>query len=238
MNRTLCALTALLIAAIPGIRAAAGEPISSRSYQEEPVGFGAGALAGAIIAGPPGMLVGAGVGVLMGRQLGMTKEFDKAEDELMHVRKQVTENRYARDPLARAGHAAAAPTPDTPPRDSLRAITDGLWVTIAFRTASHAMEPQYEGQLRMLAQAFSALPALHITLDGHTDARGSRRFNQKLSQQRVAAVRRLLIDAGVSRQQIETAAHGELHALYANGDREGYPFDRRVLLKFKLIGDE
>lgn len=237
MNRTRCALTALLIAAIPGIRAAAGEPISSRSYQEEPVGFGAGALAGAIIAGPAGMLVGAGVGVLMGRQLGMTKEFDKSEDELIHVRNQVTENQYARDRLARAGHTAAAPAPNTAQCDALRAITDGVSVSIPFRTASHAVESQYEAQLRTLAQVFGALPALHIALDGRTDARGSRRFNQKLSEQRVAAVRRVLIDAGVSGERIETAAHGELHAVYPNGDREGYPFDRRVLIKFKLMGD-
>ena len=59
MNKTLCALT-LMNAAIPGIPTAAGDPISSRSYQEESVGFGAGALAGAIIAGPADMLVGAG----------------------------------------------------------------------------------------------------------------------------------------------------------------------------------
>jgi outer membrane protein OmpA-like peptidoglycan-associated protein len=121
-------------------------------------------------------------------------------------------------------------------RRSMHAIADGLTVSIPFRTASWEVEPHLESQLEALAHALSDLPCVQVKLEGFSDTRGSRRFNRKLSLRRVYAVWTVLARTGLAIERMRLKAHGERGALYANGDREGYLFDRRVVLTFTLAG--
>ena len=121
-------------------------------------------------------------------------------------------------------------------RRSMHAIADGLTVSIAFRTGSWSIEPHLETQLEALATALKIIPCLQVKLEGFADTRGSRRFNRKLSMRRVYAVWMILAQSGLAIERMRLKAHGEGRALYANGDHEGYPFDRRVVITFTLAG--
>lgn len=121
-------------------------------------------------------------------------------------------------------------------RRSMHAITDGLRVSIPFRTGSWAIEPHLEAHLEALARALVDIPCLLVKLEGHADTRGSRRFNRKLSMRRVYAVWSALASGGVPVERMRVRAHGDGGAHYGKGDRGGYAFDRRVVVSFTLGG--
>ena len=121
-------------------------------------------------------------------------------------------------------------------RRSMHAITDGLSVSIPFRTGSWHLEPHLEQHLADLARALVDIPCLQVKLEGCADTRGSRRFNRKLSMRRVYAVWSVLARGGLPIERMRLKAHGDRGALYVKGDRGGYAFDRRVVISFTLGG--
>ena len=121
-------------------------------------------------------------------------------------------------------------------RRSMHAITDGLTISIPFRTGSWSTEPHLEIHLGALARALVDIPCLQVKLEGFADTRGSRRFNHKLSMRRVYAVWTVLAREGLPIERMRLKAWGERGALYGNGDRGGYSFDRRVVISFTLGG--
>ncbi len=121
-------------------------------------------------------------------------------------------------------------------RRSMHAITDGLTVSIPFRTGGCSIEPHLETHLFALARALIEIPCLQVKLEGFADTRGSQRFNRKLSMRRVYAVWTALAHGGLPTERMRLKAHGDRGAMYAKGDRGGFPFDRRVVISFTLGG--
>ena len=70
------------------------------------------------------------------------------------------------------------------------------------------VNPRTRRQLEIVSKILLADPDKKITLSGHTDALGTRDYNDDLSGRRAAVVRDLLIEAGVSATQIVTVAKG------------------------------
>jgi outer membrane protein OmpA-like peptidoglycan-associated protein len=70
------------------------------------------------------------------------------------------------------------------------------------------VNPRTRRQLEIVSKILRADPDKKITLSGHTDALGTRDYNDDLSGRRAAVVRDLLIEAGVSATQIVTVAKG------------------------------
>ena len=70
------------------------------------------------------------------------------------------------------------------------------------------VNPRTRRQLEIVSKILRADPDKKITLSGHTDALGTRDYNDDLSGRRAAVVRDLLIEAGVSSNQIVTVAKG------------------------------
>jgi outer membrane protein OmpA-like peptidoglycan-associated protein/opacity protein-like surface antigen len=73
--------------------------------------------------------------------------------------------------------------------------------------------PSQENTLRTLASDFRTLlqskPDARLTLEGHTDPRGSVPYNQGLSERRVNRAKRFLVEQGVPADSIQTKAFGE-----------------------------
>ena len=75
---------------------------------------------------------------------------------------------------------------------------------------------------------FKVLKSSEVMVIGHTDTVGGTDANDKLSQKRAAAVREILIAAGVPAQKIETAGRGERELLVMSADEVAEPRNRRV----------
>jgi OOP family OmpA-OmpF porin len=60
-----------------------------------------------------------------------------------------------------------------------------------------------------------------ITAVGHTDRLGSARYNQNLSEERVAAVKTYLVGRGIQPSQVHTSGKGETEPMTKAGDCKG-----------------
>jgi OOP family OmpA-OmpF porin len=72
-------------------------------------------------------------------------------------------------------------------------------------------------------------PGCKISVEGHTDSTGSSAYNQALSERRAAAVKKYLIDHGVtSADRIESVGYGETRPIADNKTAKGRSGNRRV----------
>ena len=73
-------------------------------------------------------------------------------------------------------------------------------------------------------------PDVRISVDGHTDARGTDAYNDRLSERRAQAVVDRLTRLGVSRSRLEPQGYGESRPVATNETEEGRAQNRRVEL--------
>lgn len=90
--------------------------------------------------------------------------------------------------------------------------------------------------LDMVADALLARTDIKVEIDGHTDAKGSDAYNQKLSERRAQAVKDYLSGRGVSLTRMTFIGFGESKPIATNETDEGRELNRRVELKVTEIG--
>jgi len=71
-------------------------------------------------------------------------------------------------------------------------------------------------------------PQVRVTLEGHTDERGSREYNVALGEERAKAVAKLLEVNGVSQRQIQVISYGEEKPVALGHDEAAWQQNRRV----------
>lgn len=86
--------------------------------------------------------------------------------------------------------------------------------------------------LLALIRELQANPSLTVELMGYTDSKGARDYNYQLSQRRVDAVRRFLVDKGVGLSRIQAVGLGPLTAAQTPQAQK-----RRVSAKLMLDQD-
>ncbi len=85
----------------------------------------------------------------------------------------------------------------------------GDTLALYFEFNEDAMNPRTQRQLEIVTQILRADPGKKITLSGHTDALGTKPYNDSLSSRRADVVRDFLIKSGVASTQIVTVAKGD-----------------------------
>ncbi len=79
-----------------------------------------------------------------------------------------------------------------------------------------------------VAQAMKANPGSTATIVGHTDSTASEGYNQKLSERRADAVKKVMVEEGVNPQAIETSGRGEMEPVESNDTAAGRQANRRI----------
>ena len=93
-------------------------------------------------------------------------------------------------------------------------------------------------EMRKLDQLLAKLPEegqVEVMINGHTDATGSNRYNQKLSERRVAAVKNYLFTKKPSLKLIEANGFSEHRPIKTNHTDEGRAANRRVEIIARFI---
>ncbi len=90
------------------------------------------------------------------------------------------------------------------------------------------IRPDYSHDLHRLAMRMKQNPEMKLTLIGHTDSKGSARYNMKLGLKRAQAVARYLQAQGVDAGQIKAISAGEGQPVADNATEEGRAKNRRV----------
>jgi outer membrane protein OmpA-like peptidoglycan-associated protein len=76
-------------------------------------------------------------------------------------------------------------------------------------------------------------PSINVEIAGHTDSVGTPGYNQTLSQERAEAVRKYVVDGGISAGRLKAVGYGETQPIADNGTEEGMARNRRVEMRVK-----
>lgn len=76
-------------------------------------------------------------------------------------------------------------------------------------------------------------PDMRAEIAGHTDALGSDKYNQVLSEGRAASVREYLISRGIAADRVTSRGYGEREPTATNDTEEGRQLNRRVEFRVK-----
>ncbi|MEY2868074.1 MAG: hypothetical protein RIR01_492 [Bacteroidota bacterium] len=86
-------------------------------------------------------------------------------------------------------------------------------------------------RLDAMAELLKNYPNSEFLIEGHTDSDGSDAFNQKLSEDRAAAVKNALLDRGLSSSKIKSVGYGESMPVATNKTAAGKALNRRTEVK-------
>ena len=109
-----------------------------------------------------------------------------------------------------------------------RNLVETVVATFAFDKAD--LDAQGQAALTELVKKLSENPNLVVDLGGHTDSRGSDRYNLALSERRDETVRRFLVDKGVDLNRIFSIGWGEFKPIADNKSEQGRMANRRVAI--------
>jgi len=194
-----------------------GEQRISRTGGTAAAGAGAGALLGALLGGRNNraeVLIGTGIGALAGVAVG--SYMDKQEREL----RQRTANTGIE--VERQGDEINLKMPS------------GL--TFDFNSAT--VKPEFRPTLDQVAQTLNAYPSTFIDVSGHTDSVGTDAVNQRLSEQRAAAVADYLNYQGINRARVATRGYGKQFPIASNDTDSGRSENRRVEIKLSPVTEQ
>ncbi len=100
--------------------------------------------------------------------------------------------------------------------------------SVYFEYDSFVVEDKYKAQIEAHAKYLSGNRTAKVTLQGHTDERGSREYNIALGQKRADAVKRVLVLMGAQDVAIETISYGKEKPKREGHDEAAWAENRRV----------
>ena len=95
------------------------------------------------------------------------------------------------------------------------------------------LEAEETGKLQRMGRCLKADHALHVTIEGNADERGTEDWNLALGDKRASAVEDYLERLGVSTAQLKKATFGKDHPLCTQHNEECWAKNRRAALKTK-----
>jgi outer membrane protein OmpA-like peptidoglycan-associated protein len=101
---------------------------------------------------------------------------------------------------------------------------------VLFNTGRATLTATAREKLARVSGILAAHSDLHISAEGHTDNVGADAANQRLSEQRAAAVLEYLVQQKLPPTAIDTAGFGETRPVASNATSEGRQQNRRVEL--------
>lgn len=89
-------------------------------------------------------------------------------------------------------------------------------------------------ELNKLENMMAQNPTMSIEIAGHTDAVGTKEYNQNLSVRRALAVKNFLVKKGIDQRRVKAVGYGKNKPLASNDDeQDGRELNRRV--EFKVL---
>ncbi|MFO7888824.1 MAG: OmpA family protein [bacterium] len=119
-------------------------------------------------------------------------------------------------------------------QDEAKILRDGQNViirlfAISFPSGKSIIQSNYFSLLSKVIKAIQLYPDCAITIEGHTDSRGSDKLNQKLSTDRSNAVKDYLIaNSSIDASRLKSVGYGEKKPIASNNTTAGRQKNRRI----------
>jgi VWFA-related protein len=99
---------------------------------------------------------------------------------------------------------------------------------ITFDYNKATLRPESNQTIQQIAELMRERPRLEIEIRGHTDSQGGVEYNQKLSEERAAAVKQAIIQLGISDRRLRSRGFGMSVPKASNDTEEGRQQNRRT----------
>ena len=234
-----CFLAITLIFYSISLHAQSKQAVRNNISPNESFGFISGAILGGLSGGPPGVLLGAGFGALLGDKWTSNKyaleemrtALDKSNLELIETKNELAKVNQKYNPLNSVQDVQLTSYSN----DSvLDVICCESKISINFKTGRSEIEKHYEEELKMFAKQAISLKNSKIEIFGYADRNGSASENFELSKRRNLSVEKFLTENGVNRGSITTIAYGDTMPLQLDSSYESNFFDRRVSIHLRV----
>ncbi|CAM3907323.1 peptidoglycan-associated lipoprotein Pal [Rheinheimera salexigens] len=104
--------------------------------------------------------------------------------------------------------------------------------TVYFDFDRTTIRPEFVETLQAHASFLTANPSVRVTVEGHSDERGTPEYNIALGERRALAVVQYLQNLGVSGGQVSTVSYGEEKPLDRSRTEAGFAKNRRAVLVY------
>ena len=117
------------------------------------------------------------------------------------------------------------------PAKSLAIVTDKeirILQQIHFAYNKAVIRPESFAVVDAVADVLKANPKIRIEVQGHTDNRGNKKYNQTLSEKRASAVMVALVSRGIDRSRLRSRGYGMNQPIVPNDTDQNRALNRRV----------
>ncbi len=135
------------------------------------------------------------------------------------------------EPETNNGFEDADGCPDEVP-DAVRRFS-GTLEGVTFDNGKATLRAPSRPVLDEAVKALTEYPSIRVEVSGHTDNRGSREINMRLSENRAKTVRDYLVERGIDASRITTRGAGPDEPIDSNATREGRANNRRI--EFRVL---
>ena len=137
-------------------------------------------------------------------------------------------------PEASASVAPVAVSPELTPDDgivgrSLEEINrESPLIPALFVFDSSELDERGRGVVEANSELLREYPTWVVTIEGHCDERGTAEYNLGLGERRALAVRRYLVELGISEDRLRTVSYGEEFPFEPEHDEAAWAANRRA----------
>ena len=111
---------------------------------------------------------------------------------------------------------------------------ESIELKVLFDNDKSLVKPNYYPEVKRVADFMARHPEVSATIEGHTDSNASDQYNLALSQRRVDAIKKILINNyGVPAARLKSIGYGESRPIATNATAEGRQQNRRVVAVFQ-----
>jgi outer membrane protein OmpA-like peptidoglycan-associated protein len=104
-----------------------------------------------------------------------------------------------------------------------------------FASGSSDVESKFYPVLDSVVVVLDEYNQTYVDIIGHTDSKGSKEYNQRLSEKRARSVARYLESRAVISERVMADGMGEVDPIATNDTREGRAMNRRVEIKIRPV---
>ena len=98
---------------------------------------------------------------------------------------------------------------------------------VFFAYDSYDLAPEARDTLNRQAEWLNRYPNVNITIEGHSDERGTREYNLALGDRRANSVKNYLVSMGVSGARLNTISYGKEQPAVVGSDAASWAQNRR-----------
>ena len=159
--------------------------------------------------------------------INLVKEINIANPALVN-----TENEQEKDSPAQEIKAKVALTPNEVQMQINEILAQKK---IAFERKSSIITEDTKSSIVQIAKILNDNKTLKVEIAGHTDSRGEKALNEKISQDRANSVKEALISLGVDANRLSTIGYGESFPIAKDDENGLSEINRRV--EFNILGE-